>query len=281
MLFVKENNYDCQTIKLIHLEDGEGGMVKQDVGYEEEIFRPVKTKRAFEEISTEIKRLIFQGTLKPGDRLPNENDLARKFGVSRQTIREALRVLELTGVIRMQKGGTGGPLVVDTIMHAINGLYLDAIQMKNITPEEISFARIKIEKMVLDAAIDCADDSDIGKLEENVASEKRVLANNLDAFEKNVEFHRLIARASKNHLFVIVMESIVAVVADFRSRIGLDIEVSKRAANEHEEILQAIKQRDREVAAELMEKHLSYVSVVLGAAPSQKRTRKKSLLGQV
>jgi GntR family transcriptional repressor for pyruvate dehydrogenase complex len=257
-------------------------MLKQDAGYEEEIFRPVKTKRAFEEISTEIKRLIFGGTLKPGDRLPNENGLAGKFGVSRQTIREALRVLELTGVIRMQKGGSGGPLVVDTIMHAINGLYLDAIQMKNITPEEISIARTKIEKMVLDAAIDRADDDDIRKLEENVTLEKMILGNNLDAFEKNVEFHRLIAKASKNHLFVIVMESIIAVVADFRSRIGLDIKVSRRATDEHEEIVQAIKERDRERAAGLMEKHLSYVSVVLGAtSPTRKRTGKKSLLRQV
>jgi DNA-binding FadR family transcriptional regulator len=214
--------------------------------------------------------------------LPNENELARKFTVSRQTIREALRVLELTGVIRMQKGGTGGPLVVDTIMHAINGLYLDAIQMKNITPEEISTARIKIEKMVLDEAIDRADRNDIGKLEENVALEKMVLGNNLDAFEKNVEFHRLIAKASKNHLFVIVMESIIAVVADFRSRIGLDIEVSKRATDEHEEIVQAIKERDREKAAGLMEKHLGYVSVVLGATPPvQKRIGKKGLSRKV
>jgi GntR family transcriptional regulator, transcriptional repressor for pyruvate dehydrogenase complex len=255
----------------------EVAMPEQDAGYEEEIFRPVKTRRAFEEISTEIKRLIFEGTLKPGDRLPNENDLAQKFGVSRQTIREALRVLELTGVIRMQKGGTGGPLVVDTIMHAINGLYLDAIQMKNITPEEISIARIKIEKMVLDEAINRADENDIGKLEENVALEKMVLERNLDAFEKNVEFHRLIAKASKNHLFVIVMESIIAVVADFRSRIGLDTEVSRRATDEHEEIVQAIKQRDRAREADLMEKHLGYVSVVLGAAPAiKKRTGRRS-----
>jgi DNA-binding FadR family transcriptional regulator len=259
----------------------EAVMPEQDVGYKEEIFRPVKTKRAFEEISTEIKRLIFEGTLRPGDRLPNENELARKFGVSRQTIREALRVLELTGVIRIKKGGAGGPLIVDTIMHAINGLYLDAIQMKNITAEEISTARIKIEKMVLDEAIDRADDDDIRKMEENVVLEKMVQGNNLDAFEKNMEFHRLIAKASKNHLFVIVMESMIAVVADFRSRIGLDIEVSKRATDEHEEILQAIKMRDRERAADLMEKHLTYVSIVLKNPPIQKRPGKKGLSRQL
>ena len=250
-------------------------MLEPDADYKEEIFRPVKTKRAFEEISTEVKRLIFAGTINPGDRLPSENELARKFSVSRQTIREALRVLELTGVIKVQQGGAGGPVVVDTIMHAINSLYLDAIQMKNITAEEISTARIKIEKMVLDEAIDHADEDDIRKLEENVALERVRLGHNLDAFEKNVEFHRIIARASKNRLFVIVMESIIAVVADFRSRIGLDIKVSRRATDEHEEIVRAIKQRDRERAGALMEKHLDYVSIVLKKPPIQKRPGKK------
>lgn len=252
-------------------------MRERRAGYDEEIFRPVRTKRAFEEISTEIKRLIFQGTLKPGDRLPGENELARKYGVSRQTIREALRVLELTGVIKMQKGGVGGPLVVDTILHAINNLYLDVVQMKNITKEEIGTARIKIEKAILDEAIDRADDADIRKLEENLVLEKMVHGKNLDAFEKNAEFHRLLAKASKNGLFVIVMESLIAVVADFRSRIGLDLEVSGRAIVEHEEIIQAIKMRDRERASALLEKHLTYVSVVLEDSSIRKRTRKKGL----
>jgi GntR family transcriptional regulator, transcriptional repressor for pyruvate dehydrogenase complex len=251
------------------------------IGYDEEIFRPVRTKRAFEEISTEIKRLIFQGTLKPGDRLPGENDLAKKYGVSRQTIREALRVLELTGVIKMRKGGVGGPLVVDTMLHAINSLYLDVVQMKNITKEEITIARIKIEKAILDEAIDRADDDDIRRLEENLVLEKKILGNSSDAVEKNLEFHRLIAKASKNHLFVIVMESLIAVVADFRSRIGLDRDVSERATAEHEEIIHAIKMRDRERALALLGKHLTYVSVVLENPLAYGRQKKETRMGDV
>ncbi len=250
-------------------------MRDMDADYQIEMFRPVRTKRAFEEISTDIKRLIFQGTLKPGDHLPGENELARKYNVSRQTIREALRCLELTGVIKMQKGGSGGPLVVDTMLHAINNLYLDVVQMKSISKEEIATARIKIEKAILDEAIERADGADIEKLVENLALEKILHGKKLDAFEKNADFHRLLARASKNGLFVIVMESLIAVVADFRSRIGLDLEVSGRAVKEHEAIIDAIKKKDRKRAAALMEKHLTYVSEVLEEkAPRARRVRK-------
>lgn len=70
------------------------------------IFTPVKSKRTFEEVSSKIKNLIFDGTLKPGDRLPSESELAVQFGVGRQTLREALRILELSGFIFMRKEKT-------------------------------------------------------------------------------------------------------------------------------------------------------------------------------
>ena len=57
------------------------------------LFGPIKSERTFERVSTRIKGLILEGALKPGDRLPSENELAQQFGVSRQTIREALRIL--------------------------------------------------------------------------------------------------------------------------------------------------------------------------------------------
>ena len=104
----------------------------QTTGDASTLFRPIKLRRAFDEISGEIKRLIFKGILKPGDRLPSESELASHFGVGRQTIREALRLLELSGFISMQKGGAGGPLVVDTILNTISNSFLDAFQMGRI-----------------------------------------------------------------------------------------------------------------------------------------------------
>jgi DNA-binding FadR family transcriptional regulator len=113
------------------------------------LFAPLKPKRAFEEISAEIKRMIFSGVLKPGDRLPSESELGSQFGVSRQTIREAVRRLELAGFIAIQKGASGGPLVVDTILNSISDSFLDAFRLKKMTTDELTKARLEIERMVL------------------------------------------------------------------------------------------------------------------------------------
>ena len=216
----------------------------------------MKTKRAFEEICDEIKRLIFKGILKPGDRLPTELDLASQFSVSRQTVREALRLLEITGFISMQKGGSGGPLIVDTILNTISTSYLDAFQMKKMTIDELTTARLEIEKMVLKAVLKDAQDIDVQCLEENVAKANSLLERNMDAFQENIHFHRLLARASKNCVFVVVMESILAVVADIRSRLRFDLDVSVEAAKDHAQIVQAIRRGDAREAVAILERHL-------------------------
>ena len=220
------------------------------------IFRPLKPKRAFEEISAEIKRLIFKGTLKPGDRLPSETELANQFGVGRQTIREALRLLELSGFISMQKGGAGGPLIVDTVLNSIGNSFLDAFHMRGISVDELTSARLEIEKMVLRAACAHAGEQDIKALRENVLSARKKTDRHEHAFEENILFHKLLTRASGNHVFIVVMESIMTVVGHFRSLLEIDLELSRKAVEEHELIVQALVKHDVDRALLILERHL-------------------------
>src|SRR5260221_2809885 len=74
-------------------------------------FRPIRTRRAFEEICERIREQLALGVLKPGDKLPRERDLAEQFGVSRNVLREALRSLEMAGPLRLRKGGKGGAVI--------------------------------------------------------------------------------------------------------------------------------------------------------------------------
>ncbi|HUJ89300.1 MAG TPA: GntR family transcriptional regulator [Syntrophorhabdales bacterium] len=220
-------------------------------------FRPIKLRRAFDEISGEIKRLIFKGILKPGDRLPSETELASQFGVGRQTIREALRLLELSGFISMQKGGAGGPLVVDTILNTISNSFLDAFQMGRITIDELTLARLAIEKMVLESLFARnPDEADIQALRQNVSQARKKIEAGIQPFEENTQFHKLLARASKNHLFLILMESIMTVVAHFRSILGVTLELSVRSVAAHEQTIDALVKGNRKKAFLVLEVHL-------------------------
>jgi GntR family transcriptional regulator, transcriptional repressor for pyruvate dehydrogenase complex len=220
------------------------------------LFAPLKSRRAFEEISAEIKRMIFSGVLKPGDRLPSETELGSQFGVSRQTIREAIRRLELAGFIVIQKGASGGPIVVNTILSTISDSFLDAFQMKNMTTDELTKARLEVEKMVLKNALSVIGQDDIAGMKEGIKEAKRKIAQGLTPFGDDLNFHRQLARATGNRIFVILVESLMAAVAHFMSFLSIGVEWSKRANKAHERIIDAIEKGDEAGALAELERHI-------------------------
>ncbi len=220
------------------------------------LFSPIHSRRAFEQVSAKIKELIFQGALKPGDKLPSEAHLASQFHVGRQTIREALRLLELSGFIIIHKGGAGGPIIADTVINKISDLFLDAFRMRNITMEDLTVARLEVEKVVMKYVFENAERSDIETLRENVNAARKKIENDLLATEENLQFHRLLAKASKNHVFVITLEAILALVGDFLSHIGPNVEISRNVVRYHKAILEAVEAKDRKRALQLLEQHI-------------------------
>jgi len=223
------------------------------------VFPRIKQRRAFEEISNEIKQMIFSGILKPGSRLPSEAELASQFGVGRQTIREALRLLELSGFIGTQTKGAGGPVVVNTILNTIGNSFMDLFRMKQVTISQVTSARVQIEKLVIRNVIKYSEDHDIKLLRANVVEAQARVAGGFQVFEDNIQFHKLLAKASKNPVFIVIMEAIAAVLSHIRSVLGMDLELSSQACHEHEEILAAIEKREESKALELIELHMSHV----------------------
>jgi len=233
------------------------------------VFTPIKSPRTFEEVSNQIKKLIFDGVFKAGDKLPPETELAQQFNVGRQSIREALRILELSGFITIQKGGGGGAIIKDTISRTISDLFLDAFQLEKITLEELTVARFEIEKIVLKYVLENAGESDIESLQENIRSAGEKIENNIPAVDEHIRFHKLLARASKNHLFVIVVEAVTTAIRHFMSGLGPDSESStaknwynenlmnsKNTLTYHEGILKAVVEKKLDEAIDILENHL-------------------------
>jgi GntR family transcriptional regulator, transcriptional repressor for pyruvate dehydrogenase complex len=239
----------------------------------EELFEPVKNKRTFEEVSDRLKELIFSGALQPGQHLPSENALAELFHVGRQSVREALRVLELSGFISIRPGIKGGAIIEGTMLSKISGIFLDTFKLHKISLEDCMQARKVIEGGVIGLVVMNADQSDINNLRDNITKARRKVESGKPVFEENIDFHKILVKASKNYTFSIVMESILIVFSDFKSRsVSVDREQSLRIIAFHEAIVDAIVAKDGEKAAEQLKKDLEGAEEIL--IGGVKRTRK-------
>jgi GntR family transcriptional regulator, transcriptional repressor for pyruvate dehydrogenase complex len=225
---------------------------------------PVKNKRTFEGVSDQLKELIFNGTLKPGQQLPSEHTLAKLFHVGRQSVREALRVLELSGFITIRAGVKGGAVIEGTMLSKIGGLFLDTFKLHKVSLEDCMAARKAIEASVLDRVLKNADQSDIQSLRDNVRRAKTKLHESGSAYEENIDFHKILARVSKNYTFCIVMESIMAVFSDFKSRAAaVSAAQSKNMIEGHEAIIEAVVAKKKKLAIELLQKDLANAGRIL------------------
>ncbi len=226
-------------------------------------FSPVKRDRVFEEVSSQIKKQIYKGVLKPGDKLQSESELARSFSVSRQTIREALRTLELSGFITIRRGVRGGPLVENTISNKVSESLLDAIQMGTANVDDLTSAWLAFGKLLLEKAIEKADDSDIKRLRVSIGRAQEKLKNNTPIYEESIDFHKSLARATKNKVFEIIQNSVMAVYADFLSRLQPEPSPAKMVLSNYEKIVDAIAGRRKREAFALFEKHVSLIKARL------------------
>ncbi|SCK30328.1 DNA-binding transcriptional regulator, FadR family [Variovorax sp. HW608] len=185
-------------------------------------FKPIRSPRAFEEIAAQIRAELSEGRLKVGSRLPSERALAEQFSVSRNTLREALRSLEHAGLIRLQKGATGGAFISQASGEVITTGLLDMFHVGAIRPAQLTEARIWLESIIVREACLRATPEDLERLRENVKLAERAAASGdfLERAEVNMDFHRILARMTGNPVMVIVMDGLLEVLRHFVQSIG-------------------------------------------------------------
>jgi len=185
-------------------------------------FTAITPHRAFEDIAGQIRALVAGGQLRPGDRLPPERELATRFQVSRNTLREALRALELAGMIESRKGATGGAFVRPGSAKVVVGGLRDLYHLGSITPEHLTEARIWLSTLVVRVACERATDDDLQALQANVEATRAAdAAGDFDERQRlNREFHVILARATRNPIIAITMEGVMEVLGQFIAQIG-------------------------------------------------------------
>jgi GntR family transcriptional regulator, transcriptional repressor for pyruvate dehydrogenase complex len=220
-------------------------------------YSPVQTKRAFEEVALQIREQLTKGALKPGDRLPSERELAEQFGLSRNTVREALRSLEMSGILEFRKGATGGAFVREGHSEAVISGFSDLFRMGVIKPEDLIEARRIVGVEVTRLACQRATDADIDELERNVAASQAAGDANDDArrIEINLAFHALLARAAKNPVLVILTDALV----DVQGRLlqVLTPTSNAKVIQSRKRLLKFLRARDEGAAVAEMQAHLT------------------------
>lgn len=219
-------------------------------------FTSVKSIRLFEEVSRQIGEQIQSGKLLPGEKLPNERDLASTFVVSRHVIREALRSLESLGQIELRKGAAGGAFVARGASQPLTNIMQGMVAVGGVDLAQLTEARLAIESAVIRAAHKVADDAELAALDANIAeSERQTLAGNLALkTQVNVQFHVLLAELTGNPILIMIMRSLMNIlggfIAEFGSVMGVDVIQSRRRFMKH------MRGRNAERAVDEMERHL-------------------------
>ncbi len=186
-------------------------------------FEPIQTRRAFQDVAEQIRGQLERGVLRSGDRLPAERELAQHFRVSRNTLREALRSLEMMGLVEMRKGATGGVFIRGANGEAIVTSFTDLFRLGVIKAEHLTEARIIVGVAVARLASARRSEADLQALRRNVEeSEAAVRLGDLPWRARvNLDFHRLLARATGNPMLIIVTDSVVGVMEQLITTIGL------------------------------------------------------------
>jgi DNA-binding FadR family transcriptional regulator len=222
--------------------------------------RPVK--KAYEQVADQIRDLIIVGELAPDERLPTEASLAAEFGVSRATVREALRVLSTQNLIRTTQGSLGGSYVtIPSVEHIASSLGTNINLLSHsadVGLEEFLELREFLEVPAARLAAGRGDEETLERLRGAIPDEPLALRIG-EQFAHNRDFHSLLVHASGNTLLRIAAEPIFTVLQTHLQRSTLGTDFHTCVNEDHLEILAAVEQRDPEGAASAMQEHLEYL----------------------
>jgi GntR family transcriptional repressor for pyruvate dehydrogenase complex len=222
------------------------------------VFSPVNLNRISTVIVDQIRQFIHSGEIAAGERLPTERELCEQFGVSRVTVREALRVLEATGLVEIRVGARGGAFVTAPSTDRVGAGLTDLIALSGFTATDVTEARQLIDLSVAPLVCERATAEDIRDLLALCDDAESAFAAGKYTLEMSAEFHIRMARATHNRAVAMLVQS-------FREPILMSLARAREAAplmgevgiREHRAIVEAVRDRDSARAVQIMSEHLS------------------------
>ena len=218
-------------------------------------YKLLRTARLYEQIVEQIEESIISGTLKPGDQLPPERQLAQRFGVSRTAVREAVKALHEKGLAEAYSGR--GTFITDgrnrAVRHSLD-LLMKSCQHEG--PGHLVELRTLLEPEIAAMAAQRIRPPELAAMREAVAvmDELRPAADTYLAAD--FAFHLALAEGAANPLAVSLLDSIITLLRESRLRIFCVPGAAERGQHFHKRILEAVCGRDETGAREAMRAHL-------------------------
>lgn len=224
--------------------------------------KPIKTRKIYEEIVEQIKQLIADGYLKPGDKLPSERDLVESFKVSRASIREALSALEMMGLLEIRTGE--GTFIKQIKAESMVAPLAWALSLDKGSVLELLEVRKMIEVQAAGYAAERATEEELKQLNQTLSSMKNILnRSELVSEKEDHKFHYYITLATHNKITIKLMDTIADHLRHLMRTTRLKLYEGNYTPEllyqEHLRIYEAIKNRDVEEAKTQMLKHLTGV----------------------
>ena len=224
-------------------------------------FHAVRKGRRYEQVAEQIQQLIASGALSPGDRLPPERELAAKFGVGRSSLRDAIRTLEVMGIVESRHGS--GTVVRDLSTDALVVPLASVLAHKRELVAELLDVRRMIEPALAARAAANATEEELCRLEDILQRQAEKVRRGERSIEEDSEFHYAIALAARNSVVLRVLDVLMDLLRESRARSLQVPGRPERSCAGHQRILRAIKRRDGPAAEAAVRKHLKEIEEIV------------------
>ncbi|SRR6266851_598135 len=236
---------------------------------EDPVYKVVRTSRLYEQIVQQIEESVLNGSLKPGDQLPAERELAQRLGVSRTAVREAVKALREKGLVEAYSGR--GTFITDGTSQAARQSFdlMVKIGQQEGAPH-LAELRLILEPGIAALAAVRVKEDDLAAMREAVAVMDRAQDDPEAYIEADLDFHLALAETVANPLILSLIDSIVGLLREQRIKIFNVEGGPQRGQVHHKRILEAMERRDAEMARTAMRAHLEQVREDSKASPGSK-----------
>lgn len=238
-------------------EESPAASRERAAGKTDGMFSRVNLGRASQVIVDQIRVLIRDGKLAPTDRLPSERDLCERFGVSRVTVREALRVLEASGLVEIRVGARGGAFVTSPSNEQVGKGLADLLTLSPLTAPEVTEARMVFELGIMPLVVERATAHDIAALRTLVEEGQRALDDDTYTMAMSAAFHARVAACTHNTAIEMLVQSFHGpLLMSLQEAHDVAPIMGHRGTGEHGDLVDAIERRDLAKAQSIMQQHI-------------------------